>query len=104
MNYQGSFGNTGALTPDGPQSAECRKWEVSPDVRMYKMSEKCSSWKTVFFGWGGSGERRGGGEGEQGSLYSAVQVLLTSLLICLCMVRKKYLKRLIQDIRFETLS
>lgn len=32
-----------------PQSAECGKWEVSMDLSMRKMSEKCSSWKTVPF-------------------------------------------------------
>lgn len=32
-----------------PQSAECGKWEVSMDLNMRKMSEKCSSWKTVPF-------------------------------------------------------
>lgn len=34
--------------PD-PQSAECGKCEVSMDLNMHKMSEKCSSWKTVPF-------------------------------------------------------
>lgn len=34
--------------PD-PQSAECGKCEVSTDLNMHKMSEKCSSWKTVPF-------------------------------------------------------
>lgn len=32
-----------------PQSAECGKCEVSMDLNMHKMSEKCSSWKTVPF-------------------------------------------------------
>lgn len=32
-----------------PQSAECGKCEVSKDLNMRKMSEKCSSWKTVPF-------------------------------------------------------
>lgn len=32
-----------------PQSAECGKCEVSMDLNMRKMSEKCSSWKTVPF-------------------------------------------------------
>ena len=47
---------------------------------MHKMSEKCSSWKTVVFGWGGSREWRGG-EREAGA-YNIVQ-RRSCLLYCL---------------------
>uniref|UniRef100_A0A9L0RDE7 EBF transcription factor 2 n=1 Tax=Equus caballus TaxID=9796 RepID=A0A9L0RDE7_HORSE len=43
----GIFWEYWCLDPDGPQSAECGKWEVSLDLKM--QAGKCSSLKTVFF-------------------------------------------------------
>lgn len=53
------------LDPSDPPSAECAKWEVSPEVSKCTRCQKNAVLGKVVFGWGKSGDRRGG-EGDQG--------------------------------------
>ena len=83
----GILGEYWCLDPAGPQSAECGKWEVSLDLKRHKMSEKCSSWKTVFFGWGGSREWRGGeGEWELIIFYTSSPTYFTVNIFVYCQI------------------
>lgn len=61
----GSSWDYWCLDPNGPPSAECGKWEVSPEVSKCTRCQKNVVLGKLSFGWGKSGEWRDG-EGDQG--------------------------------------